>query len=177
MFVTAYAFLVTYQAYYLVEQVGSAEQDVPRQIYLGTFAQSAALVTASLLAGRLSDHLGRRKVFVAVAALVYAGALALLTTADSVDAYLVAMTIGGLGFGAYMAVDLALVVDVLPDTASAAKDLGVLNVAGALPFALAPAIAPAILGLADGSYAALYATAAAFAPLSAAAIRPVTRAR
>lgn len=76
-----------------------------------------------------------------------------------------------------MAVDLALVVDVLPDTASAAKDLGVLNIAGALLFALAPALAAGILAAADDSYAILYATAGAFAMLSAAAIHPVTRAR
>jgi hypothetical protein len=37
-------------------------------------------------------------------------------------------------------VDLALVVDVLPDRHSAAKDLGVFNIAGALPFSIAPAI-------------------------------------
>ena len=41
MLVMAYAFLVTYQTYYLLEQVGSAEQDVPDQIYLGTLAQSS----------------------------------------------------------------------------------------------------------------------------------------
>ena len=33
-----------------------------------------------------------------------------------------------------MAVDLALVADVLPDSASVAKDLGVMNIAGAIPF-------------------------------------------
>lgn len=31
LFVMAYAFLITYQAYYLLERVGSAEADVPRQ--------------------------------------------------------------------------------------------------------------------------------------------------
>ena len=46
MLVMAYAFLVTYQAYYLLEQVGISEDAVPHQIYLGTLAQSAALVTA-----------------------------------------------------------------------------------------------------------------------------------
>ena len=41
-------------------------------------------------------------------------------------------SISGLGFGIYMAVDLALVADVLPDSASVAKDLGVMNIAGAI---------------------------------------------
>jgi MFS family permease len=112
--------------------------------------QSAALVVASPLAGRLSDKVGRRKVFVAVAALIYSAALLLIATAGSLHGYLVGMTISGLGFGMYMAVDLALVVDVLPATGSSAKDLGVLNIAGALPFALAPAFAPAVLALGGG---------------------------
>jgi hypothetical protein len=43
MFVLAYAFLTTYQAYYLPEKIGSAEAEVPRQIFLGTLVQSLAL--------------------------------------------------------------------------------------------------------------------------------------
>ena len=169
----AYAILVTYQAYYLLHQLGSAESDVPHQIYLGTLMQSAVLVAVSPIAGRLSDRVGRRKPFVAVAAVIYAAALLVVATAGGLEGFLVGMTIGGLGFGMYMAVDLALVVDVLPDTGSAAKDLGVLNIAGALPFALAPALAPAILALGGGSYAVLYTVAGACALLGAAAILPV----
>jgi hypothetical protein len=76
-----------------------------------------------------------------------------------------------------MAVDIALVVDVLPDPASAAKDLGVLNIAGALPSSVAPAIAPAILALGGGSYAVLYTVAGACAILAGLAILPVRRTR
>lgn len=69
-----------------------------------------------------------------------------------------------------MAVDLALVADVLPDSASVAKDLGVMNIAGALPFSIGPALAPMVLAavasyvwwksgrtraLVDASYAAV----------------------
>ena len=177
MLVMAYAFLVTYQAYYLIEQIGSGEDDVPRQIYLGTLVQSGALVLASPVVGRLSDRVGRRKVFVVVAAVGYAAAMFVIATADGVDGYLLGMAVGGLGFGAYMAVDLALVVDVLPDAGTAGKDLGVLNIAGALPFAIAPALAPGILGVAHGSYAVLYAVAGGCALAGAAAIIPVRRVR
>jgi MFS family permease len=140
---------------------------------VGTLVQSLALVAVSPLAGRLSDRSGRRKVFVILAAHVYAGALLVLAGATGVSGYLVGMGLGGAGFGMYMAVDVALVVDVLPDTASAAKDLGVLNIAGALPFAIAPALAPGILALGDGSYGILYAVAGACACLGAAAIVPI----
>ena len=173
LLVMAYAFLVTYQAYYLIDEIGVAQSAVAHQIYLGTLVQSIALVLASPLAGRLSDRLGRRKIFVALAAVTYALALVMIATADSASGYLVGMAVSGVGFGMYMAVDLALVVDVLPDADSAAKDLGVLNIAGALPFALAPALAPVILSLGGNSYSVLYLVAGACALLGAAAILPV----
>ena len=149
LFVLAYAFLITYQAYYLLEKLGSAEADVPRQIFLGTLAQSVVVVAASLIGGRLSDRTGRRKIFVLTASVVYGLALFVVAIASSFDGFLVGMAISGLGFGMYVAVDLALVADVLPDPANAAKDLGVLNIAGALPFSVAPAIAPVVLAIGE----------------------------
>jgi MFS family permease len=173
MFLLAYAFLVTYQAYYLLAKIGSAEADVPQQIFLGTLAQSFFVVSASLIGGRLSDRTGRRKVFVLTASIVYGLALFVIAIASSFNGFLVGMAISGLGFGVYVAVDLALVVDVLPDKDNAAKDLGVFNIAGALPFSIAPAIAPAILAIGSGSYGVLYAVAGVCAIIGAFAILPV----
>jgi MFS family permease len=177
LFVLAYAFLITYQAYYLLESLGSPEADVPEQIFLGTLIQSGVIIAASLVGGRLSDRTGRRKAFVLAAALVYGLALFVIAVASSLDGFLVGMAISGLGFGIYVAVDLALVADVLPDRDKVAKDLGVFNIAGALPFAVAPAIAPAILAIGSGSYGVLYAVAGACALVAAAAILPVRGAR
>jgi MFS family permease len=141
---------------------------VPQQIFLGTLIQSAVIVAASLIGGRLSDRTRRRKIFVLTASVVYGLAL-----------FVIAIAISGLGFGVYAAVDLALVVDVLPDKHNAAKDLGVFNIAGALPFSIAPAIAPAILaiGHGGGSYGVLYIVAGFCAIIGAAAILPVRRVR
>ncbi len=173
LFVLAYAFLTTYQAYYLLDRLGTAEADVAQQIFLGTLVQSVVIVAASLVGGRVSDRTGRRKVFVAAASVVYGLALFLIAAATDVNGFLVGMAISGLGFGLYMAVDLALVVDVLPDSGSAAKDLGVLNIAGALPSSIAPAVAPAILAVGGGSYGVLYAVAGFCALLAAGAILQV----
>ena len=177
LFVLAYAFLTTYQAYYLLDKIGSAEADVPQQIFLGTLVQAVLVVTASLIGGRLSDRTGRRKIFVLVAAIVYGLAMFALAVASTFNGFLVGMAIGGIGFGMYVAVDLALVADVLPDKDNNAKDLGVLNIAGALPHPVAPAIAPVILVIGGGSYGVLYAFAGVCAVIGGVAILPVTRVR
>jgi MFS family permease len=177
MFVLAYAFLVTYQAYYLLEKIGTDKADVPQQIFLGTLAQSAVIVAASLIGGKASDRMGQRKIFVLIASIVYGLALFVVAIATDFNGFLVGMAIGGLGFGVYVAVDLALVVDVLHDARNAAKDLGVFNIAGALPFSIAPAIAPAILAIGRGSYGVLYVVAGLCAIIGAVAILPVKRIR
>ena len=173
MFVMAYAFLVTYQAYYLLDKIGTAKADVPQQIFLGTLVQASVVVAASLLGGKVSDRTGRRKIFVLTASIVYGVALFVLAIASDFSGFLVGMAISGLGFGVYAAVDLALVVDVLHDKRNAAKDLGVFNIAGALPFSIAPAMAPAILVIGGGSYGVLYMVAGLCAIVGAFAILPV----
>ena len=177
LFVLAHAFLVTYQAYYLLDKIGSPKADVPQQIFLGTLVQSVVVGAASLIGGKLSDQTGRRKIFVLTASVVYGVAMFAIAIASDFNGFLVGMAIGGLGFGIYVAVDLALVVDVLPDKDSAAKDLGVFNMAGALPFSIAPGIAPAILAVGNGSYSVLYGVAGVCAIAGAVTILPVKRVR
>jgi MFS family permease len=173
MFLMAYAFLTTYQVYYLLDKLGSAKADVPQQIFVGTLVQSVVVITASLVGGRLSDRTGRRKSFVFAASMVYGIALFVIATATNFNGFLVGMAISGLGFGVYFAVDLALVADVLPHRDHVGKDLGVFNIAGALPFSIAPAIAPVILVFGKGSYGVLYGVAGACAVIGAVAIRRV----
>ena len=52
-----------------------------------------------------------------------------------------------------------------------------LNIAGALPSSIAPAIAPVILAISSGSYGVLYAVAGVCAIIGAVAILPVKRVR
>lgn len=177
LLVLAYSFLSTFLAYFLLAQLRSAERDVPGQILLGTMIQSAVVVVASVTGGKLSDWTGRRKAFVVAASVVYGIGMFAIALAADLTMFLVAMGIAGLGFGIYLAVDLALVVDVLPKDDQAATRLGILNIASALPSSIAPALAPAILLIAGGSYSALYTVAGVSALLGAAAVLPVRGAR
>lgn len=177
LIVLAYAFLTTYLAFYLMSQLGTATDDVARQVFLGMLVLAGATVVSSLSGGWLSDRAGQRKIFVLLSAGVLGVALFIVATATSLSGFLVAMAVAGVGLGVYTAVDLALVADVLPNPDDVAKDMGVFNIANALPQSLAPAIAPAVLAVSGGSYAVLYAVAAGIAVLSAVSIMPVRKVR
>jgi len=70
---------------------------------------------------------------------------------------------------------------VLPDKDNTAKDPGVFNTAGPLPFSIAPGIAPgiapAILAVGSGGYGVLYGVAGVSAIIAAVTILPVKRVR
>ena len=170
MFLMAYALVTTYEAYYLLQKIGTAVADVPQQIFLGTLVQSVVIIVASLVGGNLSDRTGRRKAFVFTASIAYGLAMFVIAIASNFNGFLIGMAFSGLGFGVYAAVAFALIADVLPNPGHNGKDLGVFNIAGALPFSIAPACAPAILAIGSGSYGALYAVAGACAIVGAVAI-------
>ena len=69
----------------------------------------------------------------------------LLVVWQSWPVALAASPLLGVGFGAYMAVALAMLTQVLPTAQDRAKDLGVINIASALPQVVAPAVAGLIL--------------------------------
>jgi MFS family permease len=57
----------------------------------------------------------------------------------------IAAVLMGIGYGIYTSVDFALITQVLPGAEDRAKDLGVINIANALPQVAAPPIAAVIL--------------------------------
>lgn len=71
----------------------------------------------------------------------------MLTQATEVSHFYLVEALLGLAFGIYVGVDLALVVDVLPNPDDSGKDLGVFNMANAMPQTLAPAIGGALLAV------------------------------
>jgi MFS family permease len=171
------ATLLSYQPFYLIEQLGRRSEEVPHLIFVSTLVQSAAVLVFSIGSGRLSDALGERRRFVFAAAITYAVAMIVTACAHDYRGFLVGVALAGVAQAIYVAVGFALATDVLPDRSSAAaKDLGVFNMASALPQSLAPAIAAAILAL-GGGYPLLFVVAAVFALFAALAIRPVRAAR
>jgi MFS family permease len=165
------AVLMTYQGLYLIHQLGCAPAEVPHRIFLSTLVQFCAVAIFSALGGGLSDAVGRRKAFVSGAAMLYALALLMIAFAASYAWFLACMAIAGIAQGVYLAADLALVTDVLPQREThAAGNLGIFNIANVMPQSLMPAVAPGILLASGGSYTALFVVAAMLVAMSAWAI-------
>ncbi|TDP79243.1 Na+/melibiose symporter-like transporter [Brachybacterium sp. AG952] len=129
----------TFRVLYMENHLGLEPGDAVRAVATGVTIYTVTSMVASLLAGWLSDVLGRRKILVAASILIFGLATYLLLHADTVTAFYVVEAIMGLAYGTYIAVDLALVLEVLPDREQAGKDMGVFNIANALPQSLAPA--------------------------------------
>ena len=128
---------------------------------------TAAVVLTAVTGGIISDRAGRRKLPVTVAGLVMAVPGVMLAFWPTWPVTIASAVILGLGFGAYLSVDQALVTQVLPSAMGRAKDLGIINIANSGPQVLAPAIAAPLVSQLGG-YPTLYLSVAAITILGSA---------
>ncbi len=164
--------LLLYFILYGLGRTGTAEDD----LLLLTVVYLVFFTVAALGFGRLSDRFGQRKPFVYVAAYLQALAALLLAVAPDYTIAMVAAAFLGIGYGSFMAVDQALATQVLPDRHTRGKDLGIMNVALAVPQAVAPLIG-ALLVAATGGFTALFIASAVAATLGGLAVLPVRSVR
>lgn len=160
---------VTFRLLYMTNHLELDAASATSAVAIGVTIYTVTSMVASLAGGWLSDKLGRRKALVAASILIFGLATYLLLHADSVAAFYVVEAIMGIAYGAYIAVDLALVLEVLPNREEAGKDLGVFNIANALPQSLAPAFGGFLLANLGGgtNFAPLLITAGLIALIGA----------
>ncbi|HZB51930.1 MAG TPA: MFS transporter [Mycobacteriales bacterium] len=137
---------------------------------------AAGAVATAVVGGVVSDRSGRRKPLVIASSVVMAAGAALLAVSPTWTAALVAAALLGTGYGVYMAVDTALITQVLPTAGDRGKDLGVINIANAAPQVLAPALAAPIVATLGG-YPVLYGLTAAVTLLGAVLVLPIRSVR
>jgi len=105
---------------------------------------SITSLISALAAGWLSDRFGRKRmVYFSGGFMALVGLIFVLT--HSLPIIFVAAAIFGLGYGAYISVDWALVADVLPSRRNYARDMGVWNISQSLPQVIAPIIGGPLL--------------------------------
>jgi MFS family permease len=175
--ILGYQAVASYQLYILTDYVHLAPADAGATAGTLSICSMVTTVAGTLVFGRLSDRLGRRKVFVFVATLVMGAGVAIPLVAPTVAGMVLYSLVVGIGYGAYVAVDVALMVDVLPSTGDAARDLGVLNVATNIPQALTGVIAATLLALFHGDYAAIFVWSAVAVLASSLFVLPIRSVR
>ncbi|MEU7058578.1 MFS transporter [Streptomyces sp. NPDC046197] len=151
------ALVLLYLLYYLRDRLHYPDPD--RGVLILTAVNGVTLLATVVAGGLWSDRVGRRKPFVVWSGVLMAVATAALSGRQTWPGAIVAAAVLGVGFGVFTSVDLALMTDVLPKALDRGKDLGVINVANALPQVAAPALAaPLVTYL--GGYRVLYLVAA-----------------
>lgn len=143
----AIAAVNAYMALYLIMGLGIPTAEVSAKVFLANLVSGVLSLVVATIAGKVSDKVGRRKPFVIASAGIFAVGLFLIARSTSFEDFLIALTVTAIGQGVYLAVDFALITQVLPDPANAAKDLGIMNLASSLPNILVPAVAPTLLAI------------------------------
>jgi MFS family permease len=142
-----------YLLYFLTDRVHYADPD--NGVLILILIYTVGLIATTVIAGRRSDRTGRRKSFVIASGGVMAVAALMLAVAPRWPVIMAAALVLGAGFGIYLAVDAALITQVLPAQIDRAKDLGIVNIANSAPQVLAPAMAAPIVHWLGG-YPVLY---------------------
>ena len=138
--------LLLYFLMFGLDRGAGAEDD----LLLLTAVYMVFFIASALGVGKLSDRIGKRKVFVYIAAYLQALAALILAFVPDFTIAIAAAGLLGLGYGSFMAVDQALATQVLPDAQSRGKDLGIMNIATAVPQAVAPLLGALIVVVCAG---------------------------
>lgn len=134
-----------YQLYILTDYM---KQDSSRTSRLVSTISLCLMVTAivmSAVAGPVADRIQRRKLPVVIASLFIAVGAFIPFLANQPWTMIAYGVIGGIGMGTYNAVDQALNIEVLPNPNSAAKDLGILNLANTGGQILGPVLSATLI--------------------------------
>ena len=143
--------------YYYLQDVIHYPKPGTGQLILVAVATGATIL-ATVTVGRLADRSSgyRRYAMLATTLLAATGfTLAVINSWDPVIACAFAL---GAGYGAYQSASSALSLTVLPDQASAARDLGIINIASSIPQVIGPSVAALVITVGLG-YRGLFAFA------------------
>lgn len=157
----------TFTAFFFADRLGVSITEVSGVI--GTLGGIGVLATTAgaLGGGFMSDRLRRRKVFLVIGGAIMAVGMVTMAVSSDLPLLFAGSLIVSLGIGLFAAVDMALLLDVLPEKQTdAGRFMGITGFATSIPQAAAPFIASGILLIgvtgADKNYSLLFIIAAAF---------------
>ncbi|WP_306215979.1 MFS transporter [Actinoplanes sp. RD1] len=165
----------SYLTYFLIAEFNISDDEAPTMVFQAVLVNAVGLLLVTPVLGWLSDKLGRRKPFVILSSLIATVGLTVIALSSTIPMLLLGQFILGAGVGAFFAVELALIADVLPSEETAGKDLGVANLAQSLPQSLIPIAAPGVI--AAFGYPGLFIGGAIFGILGALGVTRVRKVR
>jgi MFS family permease len=142
--------LATYGLFYFLAVLG---QKMPDKHHAQAASESVATIFAvvtivalllTVVAGRVSDRMMRRKPFLAAGALTMAAGLAVMAAASSWPAAAFGFGAAVAGMSVFLAMQSALAMQLLPSPGHRGRDLGILNLTNTLPAMVAPLLALAL---------------------------------
>jgi MFS family permease len=168
----AWTTVVSYMYFFILTDRLAPPSQVAQGVQIWYLVAVLFVFASALLFGKLSDIWQRRKIFVIWASLLMAAALVVYAFFPNWPIVLGASAFLGVGFGAYISVDLALAAQLLPSERHFGKDIGLINTAIFLPMLVQPFLAEAALTWLH-SFQVLFLMLAVAAALSAVLIRPI----
>ena len=130
--------------YYYLQDVIHYPKPGTGQLILVSVAVGATIL-ATVTIGRLADRSAGYRRYAMLATTLLAATGFVLAVVSSWDPVIVCAFALGAGYGAYQSASSALSLTVLPDQASAARDLGIINIASSIPQVIGPSVAALVI--------------------------------
>nr|WP_314841449.1 MFS transporter [uncultured Microbacterium sp.] len=138
----------TYSTFFLADRLHVSVQEIAPIVALLAGVGTVVSAVGAVASGWISDRWGRRRPFVVVGAVLYGVGVSVSAFAQDLPALVVGGVTSSLGIAVFLAVNQAMVLDVLPhrDT-QAGRFMGITSFSQKIPNALAPLAAPLILAI------------------------------
>jgi MFS family permease len=170
-----YQGVAAYLLYILRDYIGLSDDASNVTIANMAVITLCGLVASALISGWWSDRIQRRKPFVIAGSLIMGCAMVAPLVFPTMTGMWAYAAIIGVGYGMFMSIDIALMTQVLPQSAlgDEGRDLGVLTTAVNIPQIISPVMAATLLGLSGGDYRTIFWAAILFVFGSAICVVPI----
>ncbi|MCZ9880621.1 MFS transporter [Arthrobacter sp. B2a2-09] len=138
----------SFTVYFFAQRLGLPVSGVASVIGLTSALSIISATLGSVGAGWLSDRMHRRRPYIVVAVIVFAGGAVISAFAHELTWLLVGSVVNSLGIAVFSSVGQALVLDVLPHRETqAGRYMAITAFSQKIPGVVAPILAPVILAL------------------------------
>ncbi|WP_327668833.1 MULTISPECIES: MFS transporter [unclassified Streptomyces] len=167
LFYMGLTFNTTFTALFFADRLGKKVAEISQIVAVTGGLTLVAVSIGAISSGFVSDKVGRRKPFVLLGGIIFAGGATLMAFVDALPLLLTGAFVASLGMGLFSAVDQAILLDIVPERSTdAGRFIAINQFATSIAQAVAPIAAPTLLtvGVVRGgeNYTLLYLVAAAF---------------